>query len=221
MSTAASWRWRRPTAKLSDVEEANAPDWRRLVGRSRYRPEHVLLLGGGEASVRRPCRRDHQKRCPGAGVIGSVHRRSILSPVSWFWPATTETTIALPDPRVADRFYTMSAVYGGKLPVVLLVDADCQMRKLSFFGPDDGKCGARSRPLVSLLLQPTENIPPCAHQPRGASDLDRGFLRHRLVQRKGSRGGRATTQVQMNRTAPTRLMPSAFSRLLKFAPATR
>jgi hypothetical protein len=45
---------------------------------------------------------------PGARVIGSKTRRSILSPVSWLWPATTETTFALPDPRVADRFYTMT-----------------------------------------------------------------------------------------------------------------
>jgi hypothetical protein len=74
---------------------------------------------------------------PGARVIGSARRRGILSPVSWFRPATTETTIALPDPRVADRFYTMTVAYGQKLPVVFLVDADCQTRKLSFSGPDE------------------------------------------------------------------------------------
>jgi hypothetical protein len=74
---------------------------------------------------------------PGARVIGSKQRWSILSPVSWLWPATTETTFALPDPRVADRFYTMTLAYGEKLPVVFLVDADCQTRKLTFFGPDE------------------------------------------------------------------------------------
>jgi hypothetical protein len=76
---------------------------------------------------------------PGARVIGSEQHRSILSPVSWFWPATTETTTALPDPRVADRFYTMTLAYGEKLPVVFLVDADCQTRKLTFFGPDEAE----------------------------------------------------------------------------------
>jgi hypothetical protein len=74
---------------------------------------------------------------PGARVIGSRKRWSILSPVSWFWPATTESTIALPDPRVADRFYTMTFAYGEKRPVVLLMDADCQTRTLTFFGPDE------------------------------------------------------------------------------------
>jgi hypothetical protein len=74
---------------------------------------------------------------PGARVIGSKKHRSILSPISWFWPATTESTIALPDPRVADRFYTMTLAYGEKLPVVFLADADCQTRKLTFFGPDE------------------------------------------------------------------------------------
>ena len=74
---------------------------------------------------------------PGGRVIGSKQGRSILSPVSWFWPATTETTMALPDPRVADRFYTMTFAYAEKLPVVFLVDADCQTRKLTFFGPDE------------------------------------------------------------------------------------
>jgi hypothetical protein len=53
------------------------------------------------------------------------------------WPATTETTFALPDPRVADRFYTMTLADGEKQPAVFLVDADCQTRTLTFFGPDE------------------------------------------------------------------------------------
>jgi hypothetical protein len=82
---------------------------------------------------------------PGARVIGSKQPRSILSPVSWFWPAKTETTIALPDPRVADRFYTMTLAYGEKLPAVFLVDADCQTRKLTFFGPDEPESAEPAR----------------------------------------------------------------------------
>jgi hypothetical protein len=74
---------------------------------------------------------------PGARVIGSKKRLSVLSPVSWLWPATTEWTIALPDPRVADRFYTMAFAQADKQPTVFLVDADCQTRKLIFFGPDE------------------------------------------------------------------------------------
>jgi hypothetical protein len=82
---------------------------------------------------------------PGARVIGSKQHRSMLSPVSWFWPATTETTIALPDPRVADRFYTMTLAYGEKLPAVFLVDADCPTRKLTFFGPDEPESAEPAR----------------------------------------------------------------------------
>jgi hypothetical protein len=84
---------------------------------------------------------------PGARVIASKKRRSILSAVSWFWPAITESTIALPDPRVADRFYTMTLAYGEKLPVVFLVDADCQTRKLTFFGPDEPESAEPARDL--------------------------------------------------------------------------
>jgi hypothetical protein len=84
---------------------------------------------------------------PGARAIGSKMRRSILSPVSWFWPATTETTFALPDPRVADRFYTMTLAYGEKLPAVFLVDADCQTRTLTFFGPDEPQSAEPARDL--------------------------------------------------------------------------
>ena len=38
---------------------------------------------------------------------------------------------------VADRFYTMTLAYGEKQPAVFLVDADCQTRTLTFFGPDE------------------------------------------------------------------------------------
>jgi hypothetical protein len=84
---------------------------------------------------------------PGARVIGSKKLRSILSPVSWFWPAITETTIALPDPRMADRFYTMALAYGEKLPVVFLVDADCLTRRLTFYGQDEPESSAPAQDL--------------------------------------------------------------------------
>jgi hypothetical protein len=84
---------------------------------------------------------------PGARVIGSKMRRSILSPVSWLWPARTETTFALPDPRVADRFYTMTLAYGEKQPAILLVDADCQTHTLTFSGPDEPQSAEPARDL--------------------------------------------------------------------------
>jgi hypothetical protein len=87
----------------------------------------------------------------GARVIGSKKLRSILSPVSWFWPAITESTLALPDPRVADRFYTITLGYGEKQPVVFLVDADCQTRELAFFGPDEPE---RAAPAQDLFGNP-------------------------------------------------------------------
>jgi hypothetical protein len=89
---------------------------------------------------------------PGARVIGSRQRPSILSPVSWFWPAIIETTIALPDPRVADRFYTMTLIYGEKLPVVFLVDADCQTRKLTFFGQDEPESAEPAQDLFGAAV---------------------------------------------------------------------
>jgi hypothetical protein len=117
---------------------------------------------------------------PGARLIDSKQRRNILSPVSWFWPATTETTIALPDPRVADRFYTMTLAYGEQLPVVFLVDADCQTHKLTFFGPDEPESAEPARDLFGAPVV-AANGTPSAHRPRSTGDLDSRFLRHRLV----------------------------------------
>jgi hypothetical protein len=91
---------------------------------------------------------ENTRSAPGARIISSEQHRSVLSPVSWLWPATTETTIALPDPRVADRFYTMTLAYGEKLPVVFLVDADCQTRKLTFYGPDEPESAAPAQDLL-------------------------------------------------------------------------
>jgi hypothetical protein len=84
--------------------------------------------------------------------MSSLKRRSLLSPVSWLWPPTVETTIALPDHRVADRFYTMTLAYGEKLPVVFLVDADCQARKLTFFGPDEPESSEPARDLLGAAV---------------------------------------------------------------------
>jgi hypothetical protein len=83
---------------------------------------------------------------PGARIIGSKDGLNIPSPVSWFWPATIEWTVALPDPRVADRFYTTTLIYGEKQPVVFLVDADCQTRKLTV-GPDEPESAEPARDL--------------------------------------------------------------------------
>ena len=99
----------------------------------------AVLLGIAKASFEDRAA-ESTSAVPGARVIGSKMRRSILSPVSWLWPATTETTFALPDPRVADRFYTMTLAYGEKQPAIFLLDADCQTRTLTFFGPADAKC---------------------------------------------------------------------------------
>jgi hypothetical protein len=84
---------------------------------------------------------------PGARIIGSATRVNILSPVSWLWPVTTEWSLALPDPRIADRFYTITQVFGEKQPVIFLVDADCQTRSLTFFGPDEPETAAPARDL--------------------------------------------------------------------------
>jgi hypothetical protein len=58
---------------------------------------------------------DTSNSIPGARVIGSKNDLNIPSPVSWFWTATIEWTVALPDPRVADRFYTMTPIHGEML----------------------------------------------------------------------------------------------------------
>jgi len=88
---------------------------------------------------------------------------NIPSPVSWFWPATVEWTVALPDPRVADRFYTMTLIYGEKQPVVFLVDADCQTRKLIFFGPDEPESAEPARDLFGGPVRPRRS----RNEPRG------------------------------------------------------
>jgi hypothetical protein len=76
----------------------------------------------------------------GARVIGSRQRPSILSPVSWFWPAIIETTIALPDPRVSNRFYTMTLI------------SDCQTRKLTFFGQDEPESAEPAQDLFGAAI---------------------------------------------------------------------
>jgi hypothetical protein len=111
---------------------------------------------------------------PGARVIGSKMRQSILSPVSWLWPATTETTFALPDPRVADRFYTMTLAYGEKQPAIFLLDADCQTRTLTFFGldePQSGEPGARPFWCTCRCRQ-WKNVSSPQHRSRNSGDLD-------------------------------------------------
>jgi hypothetical protein len=86
---------------------------------------------------------DH--RFPGARLIGSMKSRNLASPVSWIWPATTTWNFAWPDPRMLDRFYTITLVYGEKEPLVFLVDADCEAREQVFYGLDGPDSGVPAR----------------------------------------------------------------------------
>src|SRR5271163_2535478 len=88
---------------------------------------------------------------PGARVIGTMKSLDIPSPVSWFWPPTTTWNLALPDSRMADRFYTITLVYGEERPIVYLVDADCQTRRLLAYDLDEPESAS---PAVDLFGKP-------------------------------------------------------------------
>jgi hypothetical protein len=78
---------------------------------------------------------------PGARLISSAKSGDLASPASWFWPATTNWTFAVPDPMLSNRFYTLTLNYGEtaseKQPLVFLIDADCVTREMIWYGLDE------------------------------------------------------------------------------------
>jgi hypothetical protein len=74
---------------------------------------------------------------PGARLISSAKSGDLSSPVSWFWPATTTWTFAVPDPVLADRFFTATLTYGEEQALSFLVDADCKDRTLIWYDLDE------------------------------------------------------------------------------------
>jgi hypothetical protein len=74
---------------------------------------------------------------PGARLINAVQSTELISPVSWFRPATTTWNFAWPDLAKQDRFYAVSLAYGDDDPVVLLVDADCATGAVDLYDLDE------------------------------------------------------------------------------------
>jgi len=66
------------------------------------------------------------KELPGARLLTSFKSGDLISPISWFWPATTTWNFAVPDPQLQGRFHAFTLIYGEKDPIVYLVDADCK-----------------------------------------------------------------------------------------------
>ena len=60
-----------------------------------------------------------------------------MSPISWFWPATTTWNFAVPDRQLQGRFYTFTLTYAEKDPIVYLVDVDCKVKKLTWYDLDE------------------------------------------------------------------------------------
>jgi hypothetical protein len=82
---------------------------------------------------------------PGARTLGTSKSPS-FSPVSWLRPATTTWEVALPDARMADRFYMIKLVYGAK-PMTFLIDADCQSREQIAYDLDEPDSAIPARDL--------------------------------------------------------------------------
>lgn len=76
------------------------------------------------------------QQMPGARLILSAKSGDLVSPVSWFWTATTTFNFAMPD-LSAGRFYVMTLRFDEKEPAVYLIDADCENRKVEWFGLDE------------------------------------------------------------------------------------
>jgi hypothetical protein len=84
---------------------------------------------------------------PGARLIGSVNVLEIESPTSWFWPERA-WTFAMPDPVLSGRFFVFRAEYGEKEPSgLVLVDADCKTKKLTWYDPDQPESAFPARDL--------------------------------------------------------------------------
>jgi hypothetical protein len=75
------------------------------------------------------------KQLPGSRLISSFKSGDLASPVSWFWPATTTWTFAMPD-RMGGRFYTITLVYSEKEAIVHLIDADCKNHEVTWYDLD-------------------------------------------------------------------------------------
>jgi hypothetical protein len=74
---------------------------------------------------------------PGARVIDKQTVIDVTSPIEWFWPPVTTWTFAVPDPLMRDRFFTTTAIYEEKNPIIYLVDVDCQDRSAIRYDLDE------------------------------------------------------------------------------------
>ena len=79
-----------------------------------------------------------RKGLPGSRLLTSFKSSNLVSPISWFWPATTTWNFAVPDRQLQGRFYTFTLTYGEKDdPIVYLVDVDCKVKKLTWYDLDE------------------------------------------------------------------------------------
>ena len=74
---------------------------------------------------------------PGARLVNAIQSTELVSPVSWFWPATTTWNFAWPDLAKQNRFYAVTLNYGEDDPVVLLVDTDCETGTAELYDLDE------------------------------------------------------------------------------------
>ena len=76
-------------------------------------------------------------RLPEARPISAIKTGHLASPISWFWPAKTVWTFALPDAVVSDRFYIITLMYEEDQPTTRLVDVDCNNRKMIWYDSEE------------------------------------------------------------------------------------
>lgn len=75
------------------------------------------------------------EQLPGARLILTAKSGDLVSPVSWFWPATTTYNYATPD-LSEGRFYLVVLRYDEKEPWIYLIDADCTARDVDLYDLD-------------------------------------------------------------------------------------